>query len=173
MIFFFFFCSAFFPFCSITSVADNLQQWPWAPYLHTRSSLFSSLSGGNKDVCACLVSVCHSNFSWLLSLKCDSINVFVHRCTHSNKLQPLTQICASESTHRNVSLHRTRFRIEMNKADNDAGNAAIDSLLNYETVKVKHVPHTQSHFSSQASFNLNFFRLYHLFIFPLHLSGVH
>lgn len=24
----------------------------------------------------------------------------------------------------------------MNKADNDAGNAAIDSLLNYETVKV-------------------------------------
>ena len=31
---------------------------------------------------------------------------------------------------------RTRFRIEMNKADNDAGNAAIDSLLNYETVKV-------------------------------------
>lgn len=25
----------------------------------------------------------------------------------------------------------------MNKADNDAGNAAIDSLLNYETVKVK------------------------------------
>ena len=25
---------------------------------------------------------------------------------------------------------------EMNKADNDAGNAAIDSLLNYETVKV-------------------------------------
>ncbi|TRZ01031.1 hypothetical protein DNTS_034923 [Danionella cerebrum] len=30
---------------------------------------------------------------------------------------------------------RTQFRIEMNKADNEAGNAAIDSLLNYETVK--------------------------------------
>ncbi|TSL89852.1 ATP-binding cassette sub-family B member 7, mitochondrial [Bagarius yarrelli] len=30
---------------------------------------------------------------------------------------------------------RTQFRIAMNKADNDAGNAAIDSLLNYETVK--------------------------------------
>lgn len=40
---------------------------------------------------------------------------------------------------------RTRFRIEMNKADNDAGNAAIDSLLNYETVKVRCLiilPHT-------------------------------
>uniref|UniRef100_A0A8C9TUC5 Iron-sulfur clusters transporter ABCB7, mitochondrial n=1 Tax=Scleropages formosus TaxID=113540 RepID=A0A8C9TUC5_SCLFO len=34
-----------------------------------------------------------------------------------------------------VTQWRTRFRIEMNKADNDAGNAAIDSLLNYETVK--------------------------------------
>lgn len=35
------------------------------------------------------------------------------------------------------SFSRTKFRIEMNKADNDAGNAAIDSLLNYETVKVR------------------------------------
>lgn len=35
------------------------------------------------------------------------------------------------------SFCRTKFRIEMNKADNDAGNAAIDSLLNYETVKVR------------------------------------
>lgn len=34
-----------------------------------------------------------------------------------------------------VTQWRTRFRIEMNKADNAAGNAAIDSLLNYETVK--------------------------------------
>lgn len=30
---------------------------------------------------------------------------------------------------------RTRFRIDMNKAENDAGNKAIDSLINYETVK--------------------------------------
>lgn len=26
----------------------------------------------------------------------------------------------------------------MNQADNEAGNQAIDSLINYETVKVKH-----------------------------------
>ena len=30
---------------------------------------------------------------------------------------------------------RTKFRIEMNKAENEAGNKAIDSLINYETVK--------------------------------------
>ncbi|XP_065057329.1 iron-sulfur clusters transporter ABCB7, mitochondrial-like [Rhopilema esculentum] len=30
---------------------------------------------------------------------------------------------------------RTKFRIQMNKADNEAGTKAIDSLINYETVK--------------------------------------
>ena len=32
---------------------------------------------------------------------------------------------------------RTQFRIDMNKADQEAGNRAIDSLINYETVKVR------------------------------------
>ena len=31
--------------------------------------------------------------------------------------------------------YRTQFRINMNKAENEAGNKAIDSLINYETVK--------------------------------------
>ena len=35
-----------------------------------------------------------------------------------------------------VTQWRTQFRVNMNKADNDAGNKAIDSLINYETVKV-------------------------------------
>merc|ERR1719270_3096912 len=30
---------------------------------------------------------------------------------------------------------RTKFRMQMNKAENEAGNKAIDSLINYETVK--------------------------------------
>nr|CAG4643794.1 EOG090X02PU [Lepidurus arcticus] len=34
-----------------------------------------------------------------------------------------------------VTQWRTRFRIDMNKAENEAGNKAIDSLINYETVK--------------------------------------
>ncbi len=32
---------------------------------------------------------------------------------------------------------RTKFRVQMNEADNEAGNKAIDSLINYETVKVR------------------------------------
>lgn len=30
----------------------------------------------------------------------------------------------------------TKFRVQMNRADNEAGAVAIDSLINYETVKV-------------------------------------
>ncbi|VEN51255.1 unnamed protein product, partial [Callosobruchus maculatus] len=35
-----------------------------------------------------------------------------------------------------VTQWRTKFRIYMNQAENEAGNKAIDSLINYETVKV-------------------------------------
>ncbi|CAB3380944.1 Hypothetical predicted protein [Cloeon dipterum] len=34
-----------------------------------------------------------------------------------------------------VTQWRTKFRVHMNQAENDAGNKAIDSLINYETVK--------------------------------------
>src|ERR1700744_3487240 len=34
-----------------------------------------------------------------------------------------------------VTQWRTKFRIAMNKAENESGNRAVDSLLNYETVK--------------------------------------
>lgn len=35
-----------------------------------------------------------------------------------------------------ITQWRTKFRVYMNKAENEAGNKAIDSLINYETVKV-------------------------------------
>jgi ATP-binding cassette subfamily B (MDR/TAP) protein 7 len=34
-----------------------------------------------------------------------------------------------------ITQWRTKFRVDMNKAENEAGNKAIDSLINYETVK--------------------------------------
>ena len=34
------------------------------------------------------------------------------------------------------SHNRTKYRVQMNKADNEAGAKAVDSLINYETVKV-------------------------------------
>ena len=35
-----------------------------------------------------------------------------------------------------VFIPRTKFRVQMNKADNESGSQAIDSLINFETVKV-------------------------------------
>lgn len=34
-----------------------------------------------------------------------------------------------------VVMCRTKFRMSMNKADNEAGSRSIDSLINFETVK--------------------------------------
>lgn len=34
-----------------------------------------------------------------------------------------------------VTQWRTKFRVDMNRAENESGNVAVDSLLNYETVK--------------------------------------
>lgn len=36
-----------------------------------------------------------------------------------------------------VTQWRTKFRVYMNRAENEAGNKAVDSLINYETVKVR------------------------------------
>lgn len=41
-----------------------------------------------------------------------------------------------------VTQWRTKFRVFMNKAENEAGNKAVDSLINYETVKVTIIPFT-------------------------------
>jgi len=40
-------------------------------------------------------------------------------------------------TYINVRLFRTRFRREANKADNKAASVAVDSLINFEAVKVR------------------------------------
>ena len=54
-------------------------------------------------------------------------------------------------------IFRTQFRVQMNKADQEAGNKAVDSLINYETVKVSrntHVKQRASH--SYISHTLTF-----------------
>lgn len=89
-------------------------------------------------------SVCSSNgcfiYLHVLSPEYSSVNGSLCLCTDTNNVHSWAETCTGGSAEVNVckcvSVRRTRFRIEMNKADNDAGNAAIDSLLNYETVKV-------------------------------------
>ena len=49
----------------------------------------------------------------------------------------LTCIGAYTALTLGITQWRTKFREHMNKADNEAGNKAVDSLINYETVKVR------------------------------------
>uniref|UniRef100_A0A2K5HQB7 ABC transmembrane type-1 domain-containing protein n=1 Tax=Colobus angolensis palliatus TaxID=336983 RepID=A0A2K5HQB7_COLAP len=64
-----------------------------------------------------------------------SLVFFYYKCSAQFALVTLGTLGTHTAFTVAVTQWRTRFRIEMNKADNDAGNAAIDSLLNYETVK--------------------------------------
>ena len=41
------------------------------------------------------------------------------------------------------NIFRTKFRVQMNKADNISGSKAIDSLINFETVKVSRITMTK------------------------------
>ncbi|KAK1804189.1 hypothetical protein P4O66_020232 [Electrophorus voltai] len=61
--------------------------------------------------------------------------ILYYKCGGQFALVTLGTLSAYAAFTITVTQWRTRFRIEMNKADNEAGNAAIDSLLNYETVK--------------------------------------
>ncbi|XP_075040531.1 iron-sulfur clusters transporter ABCB7, mitochondrial [Mixophyes fleayi] len=62
-------------------------------------------------------------------------SILYYKCGAQFALATLGTLGAYTAFTIGITQWRTKFRIEMNKADNDAGNAAIDSLLNYETVK--------------------------------------
>lgn len=88
-------------------------------------------------------SVCSGDSGNSLSIhsihsRCYTMEVRCWSTVQYSSCCSLLKHCLSFLTHPYVCLIRTQFRIEMNKADNEAGNAAIDSLLNYETVKVSH-----------------------------------
>ena len=48
---------------------------------------------------------------------------------------PLGGIGAYTAFTLGITQWRTKFRVKMNKSENESGNQAIDSLINYETVK--------------------------------------
>ncbi|NXC19933.1 ABCB7 protein, partial [Corythaeola cristata] len=90
-------------------------------------------------------SPCHFPFEFMpvFSLKLfragsvlgETFRVLYYKCGAEFALVTLGTLGAYAAFTIGITQWRTKFRIEMNKADNDAGNAAIDSLLNYETVK--------------------------------------
>lgn len=56
-----------------------------------------------------------------------------------------------------ITQWRTQFRVYMNRAENDAGNKAVDSLINYETVKVIAFYHNIKFYKNCNCFLLQYF----------------
>merc|ERR1719397_87282 len=67
-----------------------------------------------------------------LSLVCG---ILAYTCGPAYAAVALSTVSLYAAFTLGVTQWRTQFRVKMNKADNDAGNRAIDSLINYETVK--------------------------------------
>jgi len=67
-----------------------------------------------------------------LSLVCG---ILAYSCGPAYAAVALSTVSLYAAFTLGVTQWRTQFRVKMNKADNDAGNKAIDSLINYETVK--------------------------------------
>ncbi|XP_008483642.1 ATP-binding cassette sub-family B member 7, mitochondrial-like, partial [Diaphorina citri] len=64
-------------------------------------------------------------------------SILSYKCGSEFSLLAVSFSCVGIYTAYTLSITqwRTQFRVNMNKAENEAGNKAIDSLINYETVK--------------------------------------
>lgn len=62
--------------------------------------------------------------------------ILYYKCGLEYALVSLACIAVYTGFTFSVTSWRTKFRVQMNKADQEAGNKAVDSLINYETVKL-------------------------------------
>jgi len=61
--------------------------------------------------------------------------ILAYNCGLPFTITALTCLAAYATFTLSITQWRTKFRVQMNRADNEAGSTAIDSLINYETVK--------------------------------------
>jgi len=61
--------------------------------------------------------------------------ILAYNCGLPFTITALTCLGAYAAFTLSITQWRTKFRVQMNRADNEAGSVAIDSLINYETVK--------------------------------------
>lgn len=61
--------------------------------------------------------------------------ILAYKCGWEFAAVTVMSIAAYAAFTLSITQWRTHFRVQMNKAENEAGNRAIDSLINYETVK--------------------------------------
>ena len=85
-----------------------------------------------------LTYLCYRTTNSFAPTVCYSQSVFqAYKCGWEFAAVTMGCIAAYVTFTLGITQWRTKFRVDMNKSENAAGNRAIDSLINYETVKVR------------------------------------
>ncbi|CAB4028207.1 ATP-binding cassette sub-family B member 7, mitochondrial-like, partial [Paramuricea clavata] len=97
--------------------------------------LSRAIDRGTRGINFMLTALIFNIFPTLLEVSLVT-GILAYKCGKEFAMITLTCIAGYTLFTFGITQWRTKFRVEMNKADNEAGSLAIDSLLNYETVKV-------------------------------------
>ncbi|CAB3995971.1 ATP-binding cassette sub-family B member 7, mitochondrial [Paramuricea clavata] len=96
--------------------------------------LSRAIDRGTRGINFMLTALIFNIFPTLLEVSLVT-GILAYKCGKEFAMITLTCIAGYTLFTFGITQWRTKFRVEMNKADNEAGSLAIDSLLNYETVK--------------------------------------
>lgn len=97
---------------------------------------FKTIDRGSRGINFVLTAMVFNVFPTIFELSLVSA-ILGYKCGSEYALVALGCVGTYAAFTLAMTQWRTKFRIYMNQAENEAGNKAIDSLINYETVKVK------------------------------------
>nr|AHK05636.1 ATP-binding cassette transporter sub-family B member 7 [Tigriopus japonicus] len=124
---------------SIRKIAQNvfkhLHRLDLQYHLGRRTGALSkTIDRGSRGIASVLNAIVFNIFPTILelSLVCGILS---WKCGPQFSLVALASVGMYAVFTLSVTSWRAQFRLKMNRTDNDAGNRAIDSLINYETVK--------------------------------------
>ncbi|EDV24583.1 uncharacterized protein TRIADDRAFT_56527 [Trichoplax adhaerens] len=97
-------------------------------------ALSKAIDRGTRSVNTVLSALLFNVFPTILEVSLVS-GVLAYKCGQPFVLVTMGTIAAYAVFTLGITQWRTKFRAQMNAADNESGSKAIDSLINYETVK--------------------------------------
>ena len=124
---------------SIRSIAQNvfrhLHSLDLSFHLNRQTGALSkAIDRGSRGIATVLNAMVFNIVPTIFELSLVS-GILAYSCGSEFSLVALGAVGMYSTWTLGVTKWRTKFRLDMNKAENEAGNKAIDSLINYETVK--------------------------------------
>lgn len=97
-------------------------------------ALSKAIDRGSRGISSVLSAIVFNIVPTMFEL-CLVSGILAWSCGPEFSLVALAAVATYSVFTLSVTQWRTKFRLDMNRAENEAGNKAIDSLINYETVK--------------------------------------